>query len=327
MSIKVSIIVPVYKVEDYIHRCMNSLLSQNFSSYEIILVDDGSPDNCGVICDNYAKQNNHVKVIHKSNGGLSSARNAGLLEAHGDYVFFVDSDDWISSDAISTLYSIASKSNADIVSGSYVIAKDERKIRDSKNNVTVYSRDQAMEFYLKTGMSNIISEYPAWSKLYKRNLFDDIQFPQGQLYEDVATVFKLIKKSSIYAKTEKVIYYYFRNSSSITHNKFKVADLDAIKVGKQLVRETKQEKRIIQKYAYQKQVRGYFSVLCKIAMYGCDASVNNEKDIISKCIDVLKANYWVLAKSEMPLSRKLILTGLCINHKIVFTMFKIIRRR
>lgn len=322
----ISVIVPVYKVEKYIDRCLESLINQDFDSFEIILVDDGSPDNCGNICDEYSKKFGFIKVVHKKNGGLSSARNVGLEVASGSYICFVDSDDWLDSHALSALYKIAIDNNAEIVSGSYKLAKDSRVKNKSKNNVKIYDRDDALEYYLRQGMSNIISEYPAWSKLYKAELFEGERFPVGQLYEDVVTVFKLIKKTKVYAKTEKIIYYYFQNTSSITHNKFKMADMDAIKIGEQLVEETQRENPRIQKYAYQKQIRGYFSVLCKMAIYGIDESVDNPLEIVVSCVEVLKKNYKTLMKSEMPFLRKVILTGFCINYKVVFRIFKIIRR-
>lgn len=326
MKPKISVVVPVYKVEQYIDRCMESLIKQDFDSYEIILVDDGSPDNCGSICDKYAEKYEYVKVVHKKNGGLSSARNAGIQVASGEYLFFVDSDDWVDKKALSTLYNIAVDTEAEIVSGSYQLAKSVDDKKTSDNKIRVFNRDDALEYYLRRGMSSIISEYPAWSKLYKRDLFRDEEFPVGQLYEDVATVFKLIKKTNKYAKTEKIIYYYFQNTSSITHNKFKNSDMDAIKIGKQLVEETKNERESIQKYAFQKEIRGYFSVLCKMAIYGVDSSVKNADEIVNDCVAVLRKNYMVLLSSEMPLSRKAILTGLVLNQKLVFKLFKIIRR-
>lgn len=326
MNPKISVVVPVYKVEKYIDRCIASLIKQDFKYFEVILVDDGSPDNCGKICDKYAKKYDYITVLHKSNGGLSSARNAGIQVAKGEYLFFVDSDDWIAPQALSILYEIAINTDADIVSGSYQLAKSVNDKKISDNNVKIFKRDEALEYYLRRGMSNIISEYPAWSKLYKRELFKSEEFPVGQLYEDVVTVFKLIKKVSKYAKTDKIIYYYFQNTTSITHNKFRMSDMDAIKIGKQLVAETQGEKEEIRKYAYQKEIRGYFSVLCKMAIYGVDSSVKKPDIIAEDCALILRENYSVLLKSEMPVSRKIFLIGLVFNYKIIFRIFKMIRR-
>lgn len=312
----VSVVVPVYKVEKYLDRCVTSILGQSYKDLEILLVDDGSPDNCGLLCDQWASKDKRIKVIHKANGGLSSARNAGIEKSTGRYLFFVDSDDWITSDAISSLMEIEKKSDADIVSGSYVITSDPDFTPVQSSDYSIMNREDALEYYLKIGMSQTISDYPAWGKLYRRELFNEENFPEGQLYEDVATVFKLIKKVKKYVKSKKVIYFYYKNESSITHNSFTMKDLDAIKVGEDLVKESAGEAEIISKLAEQKRVRGYFSCICKMYMYGIDKSVEQPEQIEKMCVNQLRKNYSILFKSQMPISRKIVLTSICISPAI-----------
>lgn len=319
MNNKVSVIIPVYKVEAYLDRCLSSIVDQTYSNIEIILVDDGSPDKSGELCDKWAQTDDRIIVIHKENGGLSSARNAGIEAATGDFYFFVDSDDWVTKEAISSLVSIAVKTEADIVSGSYIITSERHDDLSVKDNYVVMNREKALEYYLQIGMAKTISDYPAWGKLYKQQLFDTERFPVGQLYEDVATVYKLIKKANKYVKSEQVIYFYYKNNNSITHNKFKSSDLDAIKVGKDLVAESEAENEIIKLLAKQKEIRGYFSCICKMYLYGIDKSVEEPHTIEQMCIQQLRKNYFFLMRSKMPFSRKLILSSIVISPR--FTRF------
>lgn len=316
MKATISVIIPVYKVEPYLDRCLQSVIKQSYTSLEIILVDDGSPDNSGEMCDTWAQKDSRIKVIHKENGGLSSARNTGLTIATGKYVFFVDSDDWITKDALAYLIQLIEDTDADIVSGSYVITDGSSKYISQHNKYRIMNREEALEYYLKIGMSRRISDYPAWGKLYKKELIDKIQFPVGQLYEDVATVYRLIMSCKQYVKSEKIIYYYYKNNNSITHNKFLMKDLDAIKVGEELVNESINENSKIQKYARQKMIRGYFSCICKMYMYGIDESVEQPEMIMNMCREKLKNNYWYLLFSGLPVSRKIVLSMICINSTV-----------
>ena len=173
----ISVIVPVYNVEKYLEKCIDSILSQTFKNFEIILVDDGSTDSCGIICDEYERLDNRVKVIHKINGGLSSARNSGLEIASGEYVAFVDSDDWIDKNMYQELYNEAKKNNADIVQCKFIKAKDENVsiYNNEFNEVEVIGNlDALCNLYNERCIETVVT----WNKLYKRYLFNDIVFPQ-----------------------------------------------------------------------------------------------------------------------------------------------------
>lgn len=176
----ISVIVPVYKVEKYIHRCIDSIIHQTYENLEIILVDDGSPDNCGKICDDYAKLDNRIKVIHKENGGQSSARNAGLAAASGKFIAFVDSDDYIDNDMYEVLVKLICEYNADIVECECRAGKSNSFSVFGKNtrDIEIYSGVQALEkFYFGEQINGIASM--VWDKLYKRELFDNIKFLDG----------------------------------------------------------------------------------------------------------------------------------------------------
>ena len=215
----ISIIIPVYKVEDYIHKCIDSVLNQSYENLEIFLVDDGSPDNCGNICDKYAMQDNRIKVIHKKNGGLSDARNAGLEISTGDFITFVDSDDYVSKDFISTLVNLIQDFEADIAISPFIHFKDdEKKVKRilSINKVKTYTNVEGLinMFYQSDFDNN------ATSKLFRRELFSDVSFPKGLLYEDLATTYKLFLKSKKIVFINKFNYNYLLREDSIEGSLF-----------------------------------------------------------------------------------------------------------
>lgn len=215
----VSIIVPVYRVEQYLRTCIESVLSQSYSNWEMILVDDGSPDNCGEICDDFAKIDQRINVIHKVNGGLSSARNAALdLPPKGDFVSFLDSDDFWHPDYLSTMVDLQQKFAADIVQCDFVrgtattfpLLNKEVKF-DVLNNHDVFLKEKA----------NIIM----CGKLFKKNLFDTIRMPVGLYNEDDWTSWKLYYRAKTIVVTNQALYYYTINPSSIMGQLSKKPDL------------------------------------------------------------------------------------------------------
>lgn len=204
----VSVIVPVYRVENYLHRAVDSLINQTYTNLEIILVDDGSPDRCPQICDEYAGQDSRIKVIHKPNGGLSDARNTGLAIASGDYLVFLDSDDYLHIKAIEILISEAIRHKACIVCCGMNIV-------DSDNNI--YDHRKCDENFVSNNIDAtkllLQDRFPhnfACGKLYKRELFDNLQFPVGRLYEDTATTYLAVNRAKSVLCLKDCLYYYER---------------------------------------------------------------------------------------------------------------------
>ncbi len=216
----ISVIVPIYNVEIYLKRCVDSIINQSYRNLEIILVDDGSPDNCGVMCDEYKTRDDSVKVIHKKNGGLSDARNVGLELANGDYITFVDSDDWINQKYIEKLYKLLIDYEADISVSNFIRTKKENIIiSEMDGKIIEYSNIEALEQYFsKYYVQMVVS----CSKLYNRKLFKDIEFPVGKVHEDEFTTHKLIYKAKKIVFTEEQLYYYWQRSDSITGLGFNV---------------------------------------------------------------------------------------------------------
>jgi len=214
---KIYIIVPVYKVEPYLERCVDSILKQTYTNWELVLVDDGSPDNCPAICDRYAAEHGNITVIHQDNGGVSAARNTGIEYAlkHGDlennWINFIDSDDFVHPCYLEYLYRAAKEAGTDVSSC--------KNIR-TESSTTVLSATLKFEYkciapeeYLST---HRIHATVAWGKLYKLFLFNEIRYPRGKIFEDEFTTYKLIFQYTVIAVIDPVLYYWYLNPNSIT---------------------------------------------------------------------------------------------------------------
>ena len=221
----ISVIVPVYQVQEYLEPCLDSIVNQTYQNLEIILIDDGSTDNSGVICDKYAGNDSRIKVIHKRNGGLSSARNVGLRIAEGDLIGFVDSDDWIEPDMYSYLQSVLSENSADIVT--CAIVTDNLTFK--QNTMTVLDKESALKSLLLDG-SKIGNSM--WNKLFTRNVWEGISFPEGMIMEDAATIHKCILKTNKIVITEYPCYHYRIRQGSILHSTFSEKNFDGVKAVK-----------------------------------------------------------------------------------------------
>ena len=233
----ISIIIPVYKVEKYLEKCIESVLKQTYTNLQIILVDDGSPDNCGKICDEYAKKDSRIEVIHKANGGLSDARNVGISKAKGRYIGFVDSDDYIKEDMYEILLNLIKKYDADVsICNLYDVIDGNECIRNKENGIREYSRLDILKEVL---LDKNIQSY-AWNKLYEKELFDEIKYPIRKKYEDIGTTFYLFEKCNKIVVTSEPEYYYLKRADSLVNNVTESTILDYTEI-------------IIQRYLYIKQ--------------------------------------------------------------------------
>ena len=208
----ISIIVPVYKVEKYLCKCVDSILSQTYKNIEVILVDDGSPDLCGKICDSYLKKDNRVKVIHKSNGGLSSARNAGIEIAKGEYIGFVDADDYIDSRMYEILHSAITKESADMAVCELVMVDEFGKYIEEKkelHNDIITGNEKYNIMFLKWHF------IVAWNKLYSRHIFDNLKYEVGKIHEDEFIIHKILGKCKRIVTVQDELYYYVQRNDSI----------------------------------------------------------------------------------------------------------------
>ena len=227
MSELVSVIVPIYNVEEYLEKCVDSILAQSYKNIEVILVDDGSPDKCGDICDKYKEKDARIKVLHKQNGGLSDARNAGIEMADGNYIMFIDSDDYIQNNMIETLYSRIKKDNSDIAQCNFLIVYDEDNSEQSNGNMPfddeVITSDEALERLFSEDYWYLVT---ACNKLYKRHLFSEIRFPYSKYHEDEFVAHLIIEKCNLISLVKEPLYYYYQRNTSIMGSTFNIRNLD-----------------------------------------------------------------------------------------------------
>lgn len=225
---KISIIVPIYNVQQYLKKCIDSIIEQTFNDFELILVNDGSTDKSGIICDEYKKIDNRIKVIHKENGGLSSARNAGIDIAKGKYIGFVDSDDYISKFMFQKLYENIIEYNADISICDYVeVFQDKEIIYQEKieKKKLILSNIEALEkIYKEKGWVYVV----AWNKLYKKEIFNDLRFPIGKVHEDEMIAHEILYKANKIIFIEDQLYYYLQRDNSIMGKNYNINRLDII---------------------------------------------------------------------------------------------------
>lgn len=232
----VSVIVPVYKVEKYLDKCIGSIVNQTYRDIEIILVDDGSPDNCPQMCDEWAEKDSRIRVIHKENGGLSDARNAALDICTGRYVVFVDSDDYVHPEYVAYLVELIKQNNADLaICGFWHETEEGKQLNRFADNNQLYIMDQHQA--IKEMCDGVLFSNSAWAKIFPRTFFEDIRFPVGRLYEDLAVMHKLFFKAETIAFGQRALYYYIWRENSITTAKFSFKQLDAVTYAEEMCEE------------------------------------------------------------------------------------------
>lgn len=266
---KISVIVPIYKVEEYLDRCVESIINQTYKNLEIILVDDGSPDNCPKMCDEWAKKDKRIKVVHKKNGGLSDARNAGLDKATGKFVGFVDSDDYIEPAMYETLYNKISKDKSDMAMCNITKVYSDRKVKVHEKNLLKVNASNIFEYYVTHNYSlqgdelltdNIMAS--VWRVLYRTSSIGDLKF-DNYFCEDIIFNSKLIKPSFKISAVEDYFYNYVQRGgsilSSLTEAKIK-AKIEFIRVISSVLRE-KLSKLYFESYMFYLYKALYIEVL------------------------------------------------------------------
>lgn len=222
----ISVIVPVYNVEKYLTKCVDSITNQTYKNLEIILVDDGSPDNCPILCDNFAKTDKRIKVIHKKNGGLSDARNVGIENATGEYITFVDSDDYLNNNLIKLLYDNMIQTNSNISICSF------QEVRENDNLDISAKQDAELEVFSDSSiMDQLYSKHhvefvTAWGKLYKKDIFKHVKYPIGKINEDEFVCHHILSLCNKVCYTDAKCYYYLQRENSIMHQKYSKKNLD-----------------------------------------------------------------------------------------------------
>lgn len=239
---QISVIVPVYKVEQFLQRCVSSILNQSFGDFELILVEDGSPDNCGAICDGYASQDSRIHVIHRENGGLSAARNSGLdwVYANSDsqWIAFVDSDDWVHPDFLLRLYQAATMHHCLVsVCGFFRTGGEPFPAYLEEPYLCLSADDYYCSEKIHGGTTAV-----AWNKLYHRSLLENLRYPVGKLHEDEFTTYRAIYAAGKVAVMEMPLYAYYQNPDGIMLSKWNPRRLHIVEAFLQQIREAKEQK-------------------------------------------------------------------------------------
>ncbi|HEM4070710.1 TPA: glycosyltransferase family 2 protein [Streptococcus suis] len=225
----ISIIVPVYNVENYLDECIRTVLGQTYSNWELLLINDGSTDSSGSMCDDYARRDDRIRVIHKNNGGLSDARNAGIDNCTGEYITFLDSDDGIRGDFLEECVTTANQHNVDIVIGHFFIWDENNQTflyfvdQAQKDTTEVISAQEALNRQVVWKNLNTAPFVVAWGKLFRASLFNTVRFPKGKVFEDEYTIHKTLLESNTVALINKEFYMYRRHGNSIMTSHFSIS--------------------------------------------------------------------------------------------------------
>ena len=281
MGEKISVIVPVYNVEQYLERCVDSIINQTYTNLEIILVNDGSTDNSGKLCDELAKKDERIRVIHKENGGLSDARNRGIEEAESDLVGFIDSDDYIDNDMYEILLKNLNNTDADLsMCALYDVYNNTPEAQVTNKETWKLSSEQAIKMVMEAKILSVT----AVNKLYRKSLFTDLKFEVGKIAEDAFIMIKLLDKCEKIVATNEKKYYYVHRENSITTQKFSTKFLNVIEAYEQ------NRNIILEKYPKLKDVAqtrmswAYFYVLDRLLL---DDNYN-DKELENNLISYLK---------------------------------------
>lgn len=320
----ISVVIPIYKVEDFLNRCIETVVNQTYNNLEIVLVDDGSPDTCGDICETWKHRDHRISVIHQKNGGLSAARNAGIDISNGQYITFVDSDDWISCDYVEYLYGLIKRYEADLAIGGYVrtnIVDESIFLADCVSEKTISGRDFLLKVLKVNTQENV--QY-AWGKLYKNFKNTSLRFPVGLIDEDVPTTFKYGNMCDKVVLSTKKIYAYYDNSNSILRKQFNRNRFDLLEVWKIIESYAKNNcDNEIYNYARANFFRANFGILCNICTEDCNPNdVEYIRTKEKEALEILKKHYIELLAFPMPISRKIFVIGF----KICYPLSKKILR-
>ena len=304
----ISVVVPIYKVEKFLPTCIESLIKQSYKNMELILVDDGSPDLCPKICDKYKQLDSRIKVIHKTNGGLSDARNAGIEIAQGEWITFVDSDDYVGDDFLKTLYIMARKSNADISICDYESVLDDGAEERKYTHVVEYNNVECLK---KTYIPEVHGmEFTAWGKLYRIGMFRNmgIRYPVGKIHEDTFTTHKLLYEANRIVFFDEIEYFYRRREESImtsAFNKKRLVTLDATREACQFF-ESKKESELLE-LAINMHLRNYVCIYNDL--YKNRNNINNYTAVKRNVLKKYREDFqYYIKKSNFKVRKKIFYT-------------------
>ena len=321
----ISVIVPIYNVENYLERCIESIRNQTYKNLEIILVDDGSIDNSGSVCDLYLKKDVRIHVIHKANGGLSSARNAGIDVASGELITFIDSDDWIDLDTYEYSLRLMKTYHADVIEFNYVMVDAERYLKQPKEKICHYSGKEILQYYMESTTKT--GSYSVCRCLFPRYSVRNNRFREGKINEDIDFKYRALSLCETLVVSNQHKYYYYQSGNSLSTGGLKNKDFDLYEAAYELCKLTQNESYgSIAKLGRVKQARTAFSLLSRIAYYGTDDEIADEKIIVKKLLIEHKKNLAVLLLAPIELSRKILSIMYVINYPLTLAIIRVFRK-
>ena len=314
---KISIIVPVYNVERYLRKCIDSIIAQTYTNLEILLLDDGSLDHSGKICDEYKEKDNRIKVIHKKNTGVSSTRNEGLEIITGEYVTFIDADDYVETDMIEVLYKSLKKYEADIsICGTTDLDSDYKTVRQSKCKQTI---EMDKKNALKELLNEEVFTCVCWGKLYKVTLFQNLKFNEKtKIAEDLEILYKILDKCNKVVYVSEKKYNYILRNDSATKKEFNKDWLREIEISKEILDFIDKNYKDIYIYAAKRYVRINVTCILKILNTTC-----NTEDILELRKNIKPYYKYYLKSTCVGKKNKIRLIILLINPKILINLYKI----
>lgn len=315
----ISVIIPVYNTEKYLERCINSVINQTYKNIEIILIDDGSTDNSGKICDEYAKKFQEIVIIHQRNQGASVARNNGISKASGQYITFVDSDDMIEKNYVEYLYNLIKKYNVKMSIASYKTIFENGKYIDlgKKYSEKLMTTEEALDRLLKEQGFTV----SPCSKMYHKSIFENIKFPAGKLFEDNGTIYKFIMECQTIAYGNETYYFYCIRSDSSTTSKFNIKKLDLIELTDNMCDDIEKEYPNLKETVEKKKITVRFSILRMIDLKETDTEVNAKRKEIENYIK--KRRKYILKSKNMDKRDKMALISLMIGRRFFYLAWNI----
>lgn len=318
MNNLISIVLPIYNVEHYLDKCMDSLLHQTYPYFEIIMVDDGSNEVCSMLCDHYESVDDRIRVFHKSNGGLSDARNYGISKAKGEYITCVDSDDYVDEDYLEYLISLITKYHTKMSIAQHRIISSNGNKDLGSNGDEVLTNKVCLErmFY------HDVIDTSAWAKLYHRSLFDTVKYPEGKIFEDIGTTYKLMLQCDEISVGYESKYTYVLHENSIVNSEFTSAKLDLLEMTDQCVDNVCNRFPDLIKAGMCRRVYARFSTLNQMV------NTDDFKDIRSDLISfIMKNKSSILGNPKAPKRDKIAIRLLSINYGLYKKCWKYYKKK
>ena len=318
----ISVVIPIYNVEQYLNRCIDSILKQTYTNLEILLIDDCSTDSCGAICDHYSVKDGRIKVLHKKNGGLSDARNIGIAMASGEYITFVDSDDSVASDMIQYLYGLIMKYKVEVSMCQYQsINEEDEHIKTRVYNFDDFlidSNEKIMESYFKHKFISSV----AWGKLYKTKLFGDIRYPIGRFHEDEFTTYRVLSLCNKIVVGCERKYFYRQRGGSITNRPFCIKHMDGVFAAEERAQFIESNYKNLNYYAKGSIVGEANQCLLKIAKTNFDYDKTENIEIIKKLQTIYRQYLMDFLRCTNSCKSKIVALLGCLNVKATIKILK-----